>query len=707
MGLADYIELRRLTKETGGYLYKLALDSYNDIYNNIMSKGKIKLKPSFLGGNPVTLEQKDFTTLISNEYVVSTKADGSRFLLMIGNKSEFEQRHIFFIDRNNDFWILINNEDQLPQIPNIPNCLIDGELLTWGNKEQTEDYILVTPNKRLKTKPMVVFSCFDILYGPTNPTFEGENAQMQLVLGSSGAFMGPKGGYRWPWKKRYSVLKTMVLNNSSSFYQYNQLESLFRFKVVVSPFVNLNEVLKAPNPYSFMKNVFARELKNQFPNIPKQMVDKTDGLILTPSNTEYLKDSWAFCGNDQFKWKPSNELTVDLLIGRETEIDNRTVNKAYARQGKKKLMLVGYIPSRKQLNIGDIGECLWLEENYFDFKQYRPDKLKPNAYLTVLSVVSAIKEPFSMEALKIVYKYGIKKLIKESKKKQLPSYLKTVLRQFNNSYKAKCFLKHRPTGILRREDLDNLVNLINDAQINDNMELESRIKFKNYAKRLPYYNCIVSKVKIDQDDTPNPSIKKYGPNGVRRSDAVLGDHTILEEQIIKTPISKFKFEQSDAMKMAGYDISHIDFALSEELNDSSNFKPTMYRYQVRYEIDSQPLYARIPSVLWRVDITEFGDSKKNWDEAKRFYQTNPQTSIEIEYAPGDQENSVWRFYEDNPTPQNLLNIIDIFDLDISSPNPHKIKEALDIRVERYNHVSPEFIAKDYCRLLNWLFKMIY
>ena len=91
---------------------------------------------------------------------------------------------------------------------------------------------------------------------------------------------------------------------------------------------------------------------------------------------------------------------------------------------------------------------------------------------------------------------------------------------------------------------------------------------------------------------------------------MLGSHFILEEQIAKNRISNFKFEPSDAMKLAGYDIDHIDFVLSEEIPNKSKFKPTMFRYQVRYEIDSQPLYSNAPSVLWRVDITEYGDSKK-------------------------------------------------------------------------------------------------
>ena len=36
--MGDYLELRRITEDTGGYLYKLAKESYDDIYNNDQMK---------------------------------------------------------------------------------------------------------------------------------------------------------------------------------------------------------------------------------------------------------------------------------------------------------------------------------------------------------------------------------------------------------------------------------------------------------------------------------------------------------------------------------------------------------------------------------------------------------------------------------------------------------------------------------------------
>ena len=731
--LADYLALIRLTQEKHGYMYELAKKSYDDIYNNIMSKGKTKIKPTFLGGNPVTLEKKDFPTLVKNEYMVSTKADGMRFLLMIGNKSEYDQRHLFFVDRNNNFWILVNNGQELPKISGIPNCLIDGEMLMWGDIIQTEDIIRLTAYKSLK--PLMVFSAFDILYGPTDPKFSpvqkallppgmlpknAKNEKVQFELGSSGAFMGPKGGYRWPWNKRYFVLNNMVTHKFSALNTFNNLEIDFRFKIVISPFIDLKKVLKAANPYTYMKTIFKKGLEYQFPNIPKRLELKTDGLILTPANTEYLKDSWTFCGNDQFKWKPSNELTVDLKLGNLVDLKVNydssekieEVYKAYCRKGKK-LIHVGYVITELGVEPeSNIVECLWMNDpnnpNLFEYKNDRPDKKLPNAQKTVISVIKAIKDPFSMKALKVVYNMGIKELIRMSKNKNLPLYLKSVLQQLDESFKLKCVLDRFPTKIFDTRELEKLEKLVIKAQNTKNAELETRFKFS--MSHLPYFNCLLSKLRSSDYVQPMPVLKTYGPNGIRTSEVLLGDHKIIEESMTKREIQRIRFKQNDVMKKANYDIMYLDTVLSTEKNIRvTKFKPQMFRYQIRYEIDPLPLspLGRTPSVLWRLDITEYGESDKSWEQAKYNYEINPKSSIEIEYAPGDQENSVWRFYEDNPSPQNLLNIVNIFNLDVVNNKPEIVKAKLDQRIKKIQKLDPEFIVKDYCRLINWVLKLIY
>jgi len=719
--LADYIALIRLTPEEHGYMHKLAVESYDDIYNNIMSKGKTKLRSQFLGGNPVTLEKKDFPTLVNNEYVVSTKADGMRFLLMIGNKSEFDQRHLFFVDRNKDFWIIVNNGEELPKIGNIPNCLIDGELLLWGGDlVYNEDIIRLTPVNKIK--PLMVFSAFDILYGPTDPKFDGVNANLKLDLGSSGGFMGPKGGYRWPWNKRYSVLSTMLTNDYSSLKSYNSnLDTLFRFKMVVSPFIDLKTVLKAKDPYSYMKTVFSKGLKYQFPEIPTGLVKKTDGLILTPTNTEYLKGSWTFCGNDQFKWKPSDELTVDLKIGKEIKIiidvdgESQTIAgySGYTRRGNKMVRIGNIIFDSNVKPKASIVECLWLNDpnnpTIFEYKNDRLDKKQPNAEKTVLSVIEAIRDPFSMKALKIVYEYGVDKLITISKTNKIPKQIETVLHQLNEPFKIKCILNKFPEKIFSIDELEKLRQLVVKAQKNPNSELETRF---NFPMNLPYFNCLVSKLRDSDYVQPLPVLKLYGKNGERTSSVILGDHKVREESTVKSTIDKIRFNKNYVMGKLNYDIKHLDTVLSEENIYKPNklFKPELYRYQVRYEIDPLPLspIGKTPSVLWRLDITEYGDSKISSEKAKHEYEINPKTSIEIEYAPGDQENSVWKYYEDNMSQKNLMNVIDIFRLNVGGNiNSAIVKKKLDERVDKLLRIDPEFAVKDYCKLVNWVLKIIY
>jgi len=505
----------------------------------------------------------------------------------------------------------------------------------------------------------------------------------------------------------------MVMNEFSPLRRYNRMENDFRFKMVVSPFVDMKIVLQSTNPYNYMKNIFSKGLKAQFPKIPNL---KTDGLILTPTNTEYLRGSWAFCGNDQFKWKPNNELTVDLKLGKQVMlpviINERevmeNVYKAYTRRGKKPIF-VGYVIADTEPN-SDIVECIWLNDtdnpNLFEYKNDRPDKKLPNAEMTVQSVAKAIVEPFSMKALQIVYRYGLKKLTKMSKAKKLSPQLKQVIQQLGPSFRLRCILDTNPSKIFTKTDINKLLKLVTLTKKTKGSELESRFRFPN---NLPYFNCLVSKLKSPDYEQPLPVLKTYGANGLRKSEVVLGDHTVLEEHIIKKELQRLRVQSNDIMKGSGYNLQFLDTVLSTETNTRRNFKPKMYRYQVRYEVDPMPLspLGRTPSVLWRLDITEYGESKNSWMDAKRDYEVSPKSSIEIEYAPGDQENSVWRYYEDNNSPQNLLNVVDIFDLSVNNNNPGIVKAKLDERVKKIKNATPEFIVKDYCRLVVWVLRLIY
>ena len=130
----DIINLIKLPHDSNNY--KDAFQSYKEIYNNSMAKGKGELDPKSLAGNPIQLDTTNMNSLFKikensidyNDYFVSTKADGLRFMLLIGNKSVSNNRNIYFVDSKMEFWFI----DGLPFIPmtlNVDKCLIDGELL--------------------------------------------------------------------------------------------------------------------------------------------------------------------------------------------------------------------------------------------------------------------------------------------------------------------------------------------------------------------------------------------------------------------------------------------------------------------------------------------------------------------------------------------------------------------------------------------------
>ena len=122
-------------------------------------------------------------------------------------------------------------------------------------------------------KPLILYSSFDILYGPSQPTLEETGAQMALNLGASFAMMGPKGGKRWPWNKRYNILDTIIKNKYSPLYRYLR-DLKLPFTITISPFVDLSTVLldsKNVNPeemYKYMIHIFQKSLKKQYSKIP-------------------------------------------------------------------------------------------------------------------------------------------------------------------------------------------------------------------------------------------------------------------------------------------------------------------------------------------------------------------------------------------------------------------------------------------------------
>jgi len=318
----DTVSLILIEPHESNALYRDAFQSYKEVYNFSMAKGKGNLEPTFLGGNPIQLDSNNMNSLFSidkdfkldyNDYFISTKANGLRFMLLIGNKHGTNgSRNIYLIDSRMNFWYIKQIgksttekgkvEDLtgiLPPIPvdlNVDKCLIDGELLFWGlvktrivNK-QIKEY---TISKYNDNKPLIAFLAFDILYGPINPEYVKSDDDISHLtvfqLGNSGAMVGPKASGRWPTTRRRHVLEQMFLNPDSPLWNYLHVQTpytlntisisqkgkslsmiegtRYNFTILVSPFVKMREMMSKKNSnqiYDAMKKIFVNSLESQY-----------------------------------------------------------------------------------------------------------------------------------------------------------------------------------------------------------------------------------------------------------------------------------------------------------------------------------------------------------------------------------------------------------------------------------------------------------
>lgn len=68
---------------------------------------------------------------------------------------------------------------------------------------------------------------------------------------------------------------------------------------------------------------------------------------------------------------------------------------------------------------------------------------------------------------------------------------------------------------------------------------------------------------------------------------------------------------------------------------------------------------------------------------------------------------MWKFYEDYPNNQNLINIVEYFNLDVGKHiNPDIVKQKLDERILKLRDVDNKFIINDFCKLIIWLLNII-
>jgi len=288
-------------------MYIDAYDSYKEIYNAIVARGRSDLEPIAIDGKPIQLDPDNFNSLLIHDYFVSCKVDGERFLMMFSNGfskklhivgKEAKYRNIYFIDTNLNFWYIKQHTSKNTYLltsehitlTNIDKCLIDGELVMWGLVEKTfseQDLIRYTIRNHQQTKAYIAFIAFDMLYGPTNPQFAHEKDPsstadiFKLDFGSVGAMLGFKGAERWTTADRRYVLERMFNDKYSHIIKYLKelSEKQINFTIMIQPFLDMTTVLNSDQKVSEIEqytiNEFRKILSGQFlRNVGREISNK-------------------------------------------------------------------------------------------------------------------------------------------------------------------------------------------------------------------------------------------------------------------------------------------------------------------------------------------------------------------------------------------------------------------------------------------------
>ena len=400
-------------------------EQYQKLIKNILARNENYDMSNFIGGLPVTLERKDVSSITTensagkSNYVVTQKVDGTRMLMYIGPELESpestKQRVVCFIDRNMKIYTLRNyNRDFLPYV-NTREMLLDGELVFFdknGDSHKELNYSLVKG---------ISFMAFDILYGPDNIDV---NMDGEKIIGQDSSMTVPDSGilrtFAWPYISRYDILYKLIVP-----YTFNNnepvLTSAFKdvnwFNVEIKPVYFLNELKQFPNLYTpsgtghlqqlltshrrkFYKTVL-KEKYNKNVNIFINKTLKLDGLIFTSAETLYTIGAWNKPSTVQYKWKPSDEQTVDLQI---KKLSNGKSN-LYVMGKNKSLEIFQnkYIPVTTvvpyDVKDGAIAEFRIGKDGGFIFKELRTDKIRPNGLRAVVNVMTSFNNPVNINDL--------------------------------------------------------------------------------------------------------------------------------------------------------------------------------------------------------------------------------------------------------------------------------------------------------------------
>ena len=344
-----------------------------DEYMSYIHPFRENTQDQFIGGMPVQLQKDCMSQLLrlnNNKFVygITLKVNGTRHLMFLSKSGT-----IYFIDRLTNFFYLKRPDNSVviidPQQYNPEEFifLFDGELVQHKTTKRWE------------------FLIFDVI------------------------FYKDKGKvYNWISHTYYDRLYIM----DRAMQELPIIHLLQDFDITLKTWISIEEIKNTDNIYDYVKtktNIDRKRLK--------RVALEEDGLIIQPFDTPYVSfREWNQYNNVQFKWKPPNQLTVDFEIRKETDKRNSSywwlLTKSEQNYDVKQddgttIHAIVEPSDRDKLlyNSGDIVECKLKEinnpqRNKFVILFKRADKKEANSLQTIMSTLSVVNNPFTLDLLK-------------------------------------------------------------------------------------------------------------------------------------------------------------------------------------------------------------------------------------------------------------------------------------------------------------------
>lgn len=542
----------------------------------------------FIGGMPVQMERNCLKQLLKQpSYHMTLKVDGERFLLFLASNGT-----IYLIDRSLTFYYFLDDtlKNRLLSLSMKP-FLFDGELVLRG-----KDY---------------EYLIFDTLFYD-NTSFINQ-----------------------PYTIRYDVINFAIKN---VFDDYLKQATKF-ITITAKQWFSINIIKSTNNIYKYVADQTNKSRKVSL---------KADGIILQPFDTPYVPfGPWNKYYNIQFKWKPSDELTIDFKIKAVSKNEWNLYTKSdqlyNINQPNGDPLPATCIPTESQQKSffdGDIVEFIFKKtgnpnKNLFVPLRTRNEK-EANSLSTIMSTMCVIHNPFDLDLVRDGLKYM---------ETRNPPDLKKYLSLFSESDLVMCSVKEFFT---KREQKDiKKVYTLFQQQPEETCELEFRIfkigkkdktidKFTFYYIRdffLKYFKLVETNT-IDIIENKNKLIKYRSTyNNVLKE--IMERNSLVNEY--KERVTNYRFEPELKKKMYNNLGFKLELSNEVEIPNVVGLRSHYAGKMVNNQIRVKNRFSFDINGLWRVDLTKVVngytlESLKDKNETFEFeceFMGDQQTTFEV------------------------------------------------------------------------------